>query len=320
MPFIKVLKTKQYFKRYQTAYRRRREGKTDYGARRKLLLQDKNKYASPKYRLVVRFTNRAVICQVAYAEIVGDKILCQANSRELKRYGLNFGLKNYAAAYCTGLLLARRLLTKLGLAEAYEGVEEATGEMVKTEDNGRTYFVDELDDDRRPFRALLDVGIVSTTTGARVFGALKGAVDGGLDVPHNFKRFPGYDKDRKKYIADDHRDRIMGAHVAEYIEQTVENDEEAQTDMASRLFPKYVENECTDSEALEELYTKVHEAIRADPSGTKSTFTPDKEVGKKAKKLTYEERKAALAERKAEYEAEGDYEEGEEEGEEGADY
>ena len=40
------------------------EGKTDYYARRRLITQDKNKYNSPKYRLVVRFTNTEVICQV----------------------------------------------------------------------------------------------------------------------------------------------------------------------------------------------------------------------------------------------------------------
>jgi hypothetical protein len=34
------------------------------------------------------------------------------------------GLKNYSAAYCTGLLIARRVLNKLGLDEAYEGVTE----------------------------------------------------------------------------------------------------------------------------------------------------------------------------------------------------
>lgn len=34
------------------------------------------------------------------------------------------GLKNYAAAYCTGLLIARRLLKQLGLDEAYTGNEE----------------------------------------------------------------------------------------------------------------------------------------------------------------------------------------------------
>jgi len=36
------------------------------------------------------------------------------------------GLKNYAAAYCTGLLVSRRLLNKLGLDEAYTGVEEVS--------------------------------------------------------------------------------------------------------------------------------------------------------------------------------------------------
>jgi len=41
----------------------------------------------------------------------------------------------------------------------------------------------------------LDVGLTHTTTGNRVFGALKGAVDGGLNVPHSSNRFPGYFKD-----------------------------------------------------------------------------------------------------------------------------
>ncbi len=39
MPFVKVLKNKAYFKRYQTKYRRRREGKTDYRARKRLICQ-----------------------------------------------------------------------------------------------------------------------------------------------------------------------------------------------------------------------------------------------------------------------------------------
>lgn len=129
-PFVKVLKNKAYFKRYQVKYRRRREGKTDYRARKRLVCQDKNKYNAPKYRLVVRFSNRYVNCQIAYATIEGDKILCQANSRELERYGLKTGLKNYAAAYCTGLLCARRLLQQLGLDELYEGQEEVRTQCV----------------------------------------------------------------------------------------------------------------------------------------------------------------------------------------------
>ncbi len=41
------------------------EGKTDYRARKRLVAQDKNKYNTPRYRLVVRFTNTDVICQVS---------------------------------------------------------------------------------------------------------------------------------------------------------------------------------------------------------------------------------------------------------------
>jgi len=47
--------------------------------------------------------------QVAYARIEGDVIVCAAYSHELPRYGVKVGLTNYAAAYCTGLLLARRV-------------------------------------------------------------------------------------------------------------------------------------------------------------------------------------------------------------------
>merc|ERR1712038_886430 len=113
-------KNKAYFKRFQVKYRRRREGKTDYYARRRLVVQEKNKYNTPKYRLIVRFTNKDIICQIAYAKIEGDVIVCSAYSHELPRYGVKVGLTNYAAAYCTGLLLARRLLAKLNLSEIYE--------------------------------------------------------------------------------------------------------------------------------------------------------------------------------------------------------
>lgn len=49
--------------------------------------------------------------QIAYAKIEGDHIVCAAYSHELPKYGITVGLTNYAAAYCTGLLLARRVRT-----------------------------------------------------------------------------------------------------------------------------------------------------------------------------------------------------------------
>lgn len=52
-----------------------------------------------------------MLLQIAYAKIEGDMIVCAAYSHELPKYGVTVGLTNYAAAYCTGLLLARRVST-----------------------------------------------------------------------------------------------------------------------------------------------------------------------------------------------------------------
>lgn len=141
--FVKVVKNKQYFKRFQVKYKRRREGKTDYYARKRLVVQDKNKYNTPKYRLIVRRSNRDVTVQVAYSRIEGDHIVCSAYSHELPRYGIKVGLTNYAACYATGLLLARRLLKKLHLDKLYEGT---------TEVNGDEYIIDDVEKGPGAFR------------------------------------------------------------------------------------------------------------------------------------------------------------------------
>ncbi|CAB9517670.1 60S ribosomal protein L5 [Seminavis robusta] len=305
MPFVRVQKSKSYYSRYQVKFRRRREGKTDYRQRKRLCTQAKNKYQSPKYRLVVRFTNRKVICQIIYALVDGDRVLTQASSTELGRYGLKVGLKNYAAAYCTGLLCARRLLQKVGLDETYEGNTEIDGEVVSTEYDKKTYYVDEVDEDKRPFRALLDVGCKPTTSGCRIFGALKGAADGGLDVPHSNKRFPGYDRDAKEYDADMHRERIFGGHVGEYMEYLEEEDNQKYQEH----FASFIAEDVA-ADGLEELYEGVHEKIREDPTpAEKKDFTPDKSFKRKAK-LTLDERKARVQvkkdAKKAELEADDD--------------
>jgi ribosomal protein L18 len=54
----------------QVKFRRRREGKTDYYARKRLVCQDKNKYNTPKYRLIVRSSNTDFCCQVRYFSTV----------------------------------------------------------------------------------------------------------------------------------------------------------------------------------------------------------------------------------------------------------
>uniref|UniRef100_A0A8C3J6R9 Ribosomal protein L5 n=1 Tax=Calidris pygmaea TaxID=425635 RepID=A0A8C3J6R9_9CHAR len=110
------------------------EGKTDYYARKRLVIQDKNKYNTPKYRMIVRVTNRDIICQ---------------------------------------------LLNKFGLDKIYEGQVEVTGD---------EYNVESVDGKPGAFTCYLDAGLARTTTGNKVFGALKGAVDGGLSIPHRWKK------------------------------------------------------------------------------------------------------------------------------------
>ena len=251
MGHVKVLKNAAYSKRYNVKFRRRREGKTDYQARKRLIVQDKNKYNSPRYRLCVRITNKDIICQIIYSKIVGDFCVCAAYSHELPKYGMKVGLTNYAACYATGLLCARRLLKKLGMDEDYEGQTEVDGEQFLVEQEG----------EKRPFTALLDVGLVRTSTGAKVFGALKGAVDGGLNIPHSEKRFPGYDREGKDFDAETHKKYIFAGHVAEYMELLEEED----PDRYATQFAKYIEEELAGDE-LEEKWGEVHAAIREDIS------------------------------------------------------
>jgi len=305
MAFVKVIKNRAYFIRFQVKYRRRREGKTDYQARRRLILQDKNKYNTPKYRLVVRFTNRDVITQMVRAKIEGDHVFAAAYGHELTRYGIPVGHSNYSAAYATGLLLARRVLTKFGIADKYQGQAAVTGE---------DYNVEPLADGPRPLHAVLDTGLKRTSTGSRVFAALKGCVDGGISIPHNVTRFVGYDTEGKKLKADVLRKHIFGVHVADHMKSLKADDAAA----FERKFSLYIKNKIS-ADDVEKLYTKAHAAIRADPKALAKKAAPAGAKSKRyhEKKITLEQRKAnvakKLAARAAAKEAAGEEEEEEEE-------
>jgi large subunit ribosomal protein L5e len=275
-------------------YKRRRSGKTDYYARKRLITQAKNKYNAPKYRLVVRFTNKDIIAQIITSEISGDKVFVAAYAHELKRYGITHGLTNWAAAYCVGLLIARRALSKLKLDDKFTGVEEADGEFNMTE------AVEVDGEERRPFKCFLDVGLARTSTGARVFGAMKGASDGGILIPHSEKRFPGYDVETKELDTDTLRKYIFGGHVAEYMETLADDDEERYKSQ----FSGYIEDEI-EADGLEELYSEAHSQIREDPwkkgedEGEKKSKEEWKAESKKYRtpKLTKEEKQKRVQEK-----------------------
>lgn len=164
------------------------------------------------------------------------------------------------------------------MAKLYEGQVKVDGKMFSV--------WDDIKEDRRPFKANLDVGLIRTTTGNRVFGAMKGACDGGLHVPHSEKRFPGFklikqevvtNKRGKKVEEADsgkksefnpavHKDHIMGQHVQNYYDSLKKGDANA----FKRQFSNW-EKCLTAAKAknMPELYTKCHAAIRAKPAHTK---------------------------------------------------
>lgn len=153
---------------YKIPFRRRREGKTDYSARMKLISYDKS-------RLVVRLSNAQATVQIIDYAPDGDITLAAAVSKELPKFGYLGSTSNLSAVYLTGYLAAKRALAA--------GVDSA----------------------------ILDIGLKSPIRGSKVFAALKGAVDAGLDIPYGDSILP----------ADE---RIRGEHVAEYAE-SLDDDE-----------------------------------------------------------------------------------------------
>jgi large subunit ribosomal protein L5e len=193
-------------------------------------------------------------------------------------------------AYATGLLLARRLLKQLGMDTLYQG---------NTKIDGERYDVSEKpNEERRPFKAVLDVGLTRTTNGNKVFAALKGATDGGLYVPHSNKRFPGYKKtaDGESYDAKKHRERIFGGHIDKYMKSLKKNDEDFKRQFS--VWIKCLESNKVDS--VEKLYTKVHDAIRKNPDFVKKEAKKKEQVKrdflkKRQVRLNRAERKKRVA-------------------------
>jgi large subunit ribosomal protein L5e len=273
----KIVKNASYYSRYQTPFRRRRECKTDFVQRASLIQQDKTKYGAKKYRLVARITNTKVIAQIIAAEVDHDVTIASATSKDLVAYGIELGLSNYAAAYCVGLLCARRLLKKLGLEEKF------TGEIKEEEED---------EESRRPFKALLDVGLRRTTTGARVFAVLKGAVDGGLLIPHSDKRF-AKSKDKKDKVKTEQY-YVLGGHVADYMKKLEKEDKDAY----NKQFSRYIKQGIT-ADKVKGLYEAAHKAIRADPTPAPKAGEVYKLKTPQTKKLDAAEKKRLLNERLA---------------------
>jgi large subunit ribosomal protein L5e len=228
--------------------------------------------------------------------MTGDKVMCAADSTELKTMGLTAGLTNYSAAYCTGLLIARRLLKQVKLDSMYSVNGKVDGEYFNVEDDCQ---------EKRPFKAFLDVGTARTTTGSRIFGALKGACDGGINVPHNTKRFPGFyrgkieevvnkrgkatgekEKTKDDFNAKVHRDHIFGCHVTTYM-NALKKENAAKFKTQFSQWEKCLT--AMKAKTCEDVYKKVHAEIQKAPERkpVKKTAKPTRKVVTPGKARVY---------------------------------
>lgn len=104
--------------------------------------------------------------QVVEYQPDGDHVIFGVTSRRLEKMGWKHSGKNTPAAYLTGLILGK------------EAVKKGVG------------------------KAFLDLGLQSPIKGSKLYAALKGAIDGGLDVPTNGEVFPNEERIAGKHISD----------------------------------------------------------------------------------------------------------------------
>lgn len=119
---------------------------------------------SGNHRIVIRKSNKNMIVQVVDYHENGDKVLVTASSAELKKQGWDHATGNLPAAYLTGVLAARK--------SAKKNVKGA----------------------------IVDLGLQTSAKGSRLFAAVKGAIDGGLDVKCSEDAFPTEDRLNGKHM------------------------------------------------------------------------------------------------------------------------
>jgi large subunit ribosomal protein L18 len=115
--------------------------------------------------LVIRKSLKNTIAQLVEYHDNGDKILLSASTKELeKNFSLKSSKKNIPAAYLLGLLVGKKALAK--------GIK----------------------------KVIIDIGLYRSVKGSRLYAVLKGALDAGLDIPHNKEVLPSQDRLEGKHI------------------------------------------------------------------------------------------------------------------------
>jgi len=178
-------------------HRRRREKKTDFKQRLKLL-------KSGKPRLVIRKSSKNIITQLVERSEDGDETLIEAEARELDGKNWKGHTGNISAAYLTGYLLGKRALE--------EGIEEAVA----------------------------DIGLQESTKGNRIYAAIKGVRNSGIEVPAGEELLPS-------------EERIKGEHIENYASDMNKSDKKKE-------FSKLIDRGL-DPENVSENFEKVKNKI-----------------------------------------------------------
>ena len=128
-------------------------------------------------RLVIRRTNKQIIMQIVSYSEDGDKVQITTQSKELQKHGWKHSLKNTPAAYLTGMLTAKK----------------AKDKDIK--------------------KAILDLGLQTPIKGSKLFAAVKGAIENGLEMNAGQEIFPS-------------EERIKGEHISSYLDshKNISND------------------------------------------------------------------------------------------------
>jgi len=142
-------------------------------------------------------------------------------------------------------------------AKDFNLVTEATGDYVNIEELAERKGIE-----YRPFTCFLDLGLVRATNGNRVFSAMKGAVDGGINIPHSDKIFPKFQKEVKGTNA--LKERIFGKHVQNYMDAFAKDKERTGNDQQFSQWTACLKK--AGVKTIEDLYKKVHTEIRKNPA------------------------------------------------------
>lgn len=134
---------------------------------------------SGKSRAVVRLSNKHTRVQISNFEREGDRNPVQTTSGKLEEYGWTQSTSNIPAAYLTGYLA------------------------------GMKAEVDE---------AILDSGLRTIKTGGRLFAAVEGLRDAGVDIPVGEKVLP-----EKSRIRGEHIEEMHDKNITEEFEEVKEN-------------------------------------------------------------------------------------------------